>query len=141
MTNPSHLAITTDGGVVLDLNHDRLLKLNTVGTEMWSLLSRGMSEEQVVEDIEHRYGVEPIRVKEDLRSFLRRVSELELSPEAVLIAEPVQQVSGRQEGNPCAGRAQDHNPLGDTTKIGDFIKAILGLALFDVILTCRSLET
>lgn len=141
MTNPSHLAITTDGGVVLDLNHDRLLKLNTVGTEMWSLLSRGMSEAQVVEDIAHRYGVEPIRVKEDLRSFLRMANELELSPESVLLAEPVEPVTGRQEGKPCALRAQDQNALGDTTTIGDFIKAILGLALFDVILSCRSLET
>jgi len=141
MANPSHLAITTDGGVVLDLNHDRLLKLNTVGTEMWSLLSRGMSEEQVVEGIARRYGVEPIRVKEDLRSFLRRANELELSPESVLIAEPVEQISGRREGKPCAVRAQDQNILGDTATIGDFIKAVLGLALFDVILSCRSLET
>jgi hypothetical protein len=140
MTNTSHLAITPDGGVVLDLNHDRLLKLNTVGTEMWSLLSRGMSEEQVVENIVHRYSVEPLRVREDLRSLLRRASELELSPESVLTAESLE-ISTTQEGKSCAIPVQDQNALGGTTTIGGLLKAIVGLVLFDVILSCLSLET
>lgn len=141
MHDSSHLAITTDGGVVLDLKHDRLLKLNAVATEMWTLLSRGMSETQVVEQIAHRYGVDRLRVGEDLRALLRRGEELGLSPGSALIAEPTEQ-KPLKEGKPSpVASEQDHVALKAVRRAGDVVKAILGLALFDIILSCRSLET
>jgi hypothetical protein len=140
MHEPSYLAITTDGGVVLDLKHDRLLKLNTVGTEMWTLLSRGMSETQVVEEIAHRYGVDQLRVGEDLRALLRRGEELGLSPESALIAEPTEQGPLKEEKQSFVASEQDQvAPKAAPTS--DVLKAILGLALFDIILSCRPLES
>jgi len=140
MHNPSHLAITTDGGVVLDLKHDRLLKLNAVGTEMWTLLSRRMSEAQVVEKIAHRYGVDPLRVGEDLRALLCRSAELGLSPESVLIVEPTDLEPLKDEKRPSVGSVQDGVAQKAVPTMVDIVKAILGLALFDIILACRSLE-
>jgi len=136
MQNPSHLAITTDGGVVLDLKHDRLLKLNAVGTEMWTMLSRGMSESQVVEKIAHQYGVDLSRVGKDLRDLLRRARELGLSPESVSIAEPPEQTTSEEEELSSRAPEQDHAPSTE-----DIFKGILGLALFDIILSCRTFET
>lgn len=141
MMRNAHLGITANGGVLLDLKHDRLLKLNTVATEMWSLVSRGLSEAQIVERIAQQYGVEPSRVSEDLRSLLRRTHELELSPGSVLIAKPLEEIVGEQEGKSSAVCVQNQSASGDTARIGDVIKAVLGLALFDLILSCRSLET
>src|SRR5882672_8690784 len=107
MHNPSHLAITTNGGVVLDLKHDRLLKLNSVGAEMWTLLSRGMSETQVVDKVAQQYGVDPSRVAEDLRTFLRRAKELGVSPESVSIGEPRDQ-TGSKEEEPSSRALEQH---------------------------------
>jgi hypothetical protein len=141
MHNPSHLAITGDGGVVLDLKHDRLLKLNAVGTEMWTLLTRGMSETQVVGAIAQHYGVDPSRVREDLRNLLSRAEELGLSPESVLIAERTGQIASAVIEKSCAAPEQDQTAQNAVPPTGDIVKATLGLALFDVILSCRSLET
>ena len=141
MHNPPHLAITTNGGVVLDLKHDRLLKLNSVGTEMWTLLSCGMSETQVVDKIAQQYGVDPSRVAEDLRALLRRANELGVSPESVSIAEPPEQIARKEEEPSSRALDQDQRVLNAMPTTGDLFKAILGLALFDIILSSRTLET
>jgi hypothetical protein len=65
-----------DGAVVLDLEHDRLLKLNPVGVEIWELLRAGGTETQVVAKIAQKYGVDHRRVAGDVRALLRRISEL-----------------------------------------------------------------
>ena len=141
MHHPSHLAITPNGGVVLDLKHDRLLKLNSVGTEMWTLLGRGMSETQVVEQITRRYDVDPARVGKDLRALLRRAEELGLSPESVLIAEAPDQIANSEEEPSSTVREQDQIVLNEMPTTGNVVQAILGLALFDIILACRTLKT
>jgi hypothetical protein len=141
MDNPSHLTITAEGGVVLDLKHDHLLKLNSVGTEMWTLLSRGMSETQVVEQIAQQYSVDRTRVREDLRNLLHSAGELGLSPESVSVAEPTEPIAGNAVAKSPAVREQDQNALNAAPTTGDVVGAILGLTIFDIILTCRTLET
>lgn len=141
MHNPSHFSITRDGGVVLDLKHDRLLKLNSVGAEMWTLLARGMSETQIVGEIAQRYAVDPSRVREDLRNLLSRAEELGISPQSILIAERTEQTANDVIEKSSAAREQDQSAQNAVPPMADIVKAILGLALFDVILSCRSLET
>src|SRR6202451_233677 len=140
MRNLSHLAITTDGGVVLDLKHDRLLKLNAVGTEMWTMLSRGMSEDQVVEKISQRYGVDPSRVGEDLQTLICRSAELGLSLESVSIVEPTVPEPFQDGNRSPIGSAQEQVTRMAGPRMLDIVKGILGFALFDIILSCRSLE-
>lgn len=140
MPHSSHLAITKDGGVVLDLKHDRLLKLNAIATEMWTLLSRGVPETQVIEEIADRYGVDRLRVGEDLRAVLRRGRELGLSPDLVSIAVPTEQEPRKGEKR-CVPSKQEQAVLKTLPKAVDVVKAILGLGLFDIVLSYRSLET
>jgi len=140
MHNPSHLAMTTDGGVVLDLKNDRLLKLNSIGTEMWTLLTRGMSETQVVGEIAERYGVDPSKVRKDLRNLLSRAEEFGVSPESVLITERTEHLASDVVDKHPAAWEQDQAPNAVSTT-RDVVKAISGLALFDIILSCGTLET
>ncbi|MCU1301778.1 MAG: hypothetical protein JWQ87_2062 [Candidatus Sulfotelmatobacter sp.] len=141
MHTSSHLAISRDGGVLLDIEHDRLLKLNTVGTEMWNLLSRGMTEVQVIETVAQRYGVGPLVVGRDLRALLSRLSELGLSRDSVLIAKPIETTLAQNQELSFRGNVQDPAPSRPIPATVDVVKAFLGLALFDVILSCRSLES
>jgi hypothetical protein len=137
MCTSFHLAITGDGGVVLDLEHDRLLKLNAIGAEMWALLSRGMSEDQVIEKIARHYGVDPLRVRGDLRALVRQGAELGLSPESLAISEPATgDAVGEKLAPTLSLSATVHLP-----RFVDVIRAVLGLSLFDGILLCRSLES
>ncbi len=135
MCTSFHLAITGDGVVVLDLKHDRLLKLNAIGAEMWTLLSRGISEDQVIEKIACHYDVDPLRVGNDLRTLLRQGAELGLSPESVTIAERVEPDAFPEK---LATLIAAPLPL---PRLVDVIRAVFGLALFDGILLCRSLES
>lgn len=135
MSPSFHLAITDDGGVLLDLKHDRLLKLNPIGAEMWALLSRGMPEEQVAQRVALRYSVDPVRVGDDLRALLRQGEELGLSPESVAIAESVAAEAVNEKLSSVVA-----TPVRLPRSV-DVIKALLGLALFDTIVLCRSLES
>lgn len=141
MHDSPQFAITADGAVVLDLKHDQLLKLNVVAAEMWAFLSRGMSESQVVEEIAHRYGVDRWRVREDLRALLRRGEELGLSPKSALIAKSTKHEPLPEENPSCGAREQDHAAMNAIPRTADVVMAILGFALFDIILSCCSLET
>lgn len=81
-----HLRITDDGGILLDLDHDRLLKLNHVGVEMWKLISCGSPEEEIVRQIASQYNVEQSRVAQDLRVLNSRLNALDLRPDHAALA-------------------------------------------------------
>jgi hypothetical protein len=132
-------AFTNEGGVVLDLRRDRLLKLNTVGADMWAQLNLGKSEVQVVENISRRYSADPQRVLEDLHSLLKQAAELGLSPESVVLATRRQSESLTNKNDlPSLGAKASTSPRPPNRF--DVVKAFLGLAVFDLMLACRSLE-
>jgi hypothetical protein len=131
----SHFAMSNDGAVVRDLKNDRLLKLNTIGAEMWALLSRGMPEQQVIQKIALQYGVDAQRVRRDLQALLAQGAEMGLSPRSVTISDgPIPEaVNWQSHSLPAVPAA---SPV-----LRDVVKSILGLLLFDVILLFRSLES
>src|SRR5258708_2849034 len=65
-----------DGGVVLDVEHDRLLKLNPTAAEIWALVTAGEPESQIVLKIAERYGVNQERVTHDVRALLGKIADL-----------------------------------------------------------------
>jgi hypothetical protein len=81
---------STDGAVLFDLEQDRLLKLNSVASEMWRQLRAGYTEAQIIDDIAKRYGVEEETVARDLHGLLRRLEELGVQPgrSGVTVSEP-----------------------------------------------------
>lgn len=128
-----------DGGVLFDLEHDRLLKLNVVGVEMWTALIGGATEAQVTAAIAQRYGVAPAQVTHDLRDLLRRAAELGLVPARTLLAATGDGFPAppSKPSFPCYGQDAAFRPVPRSSVVA---AAFLGLALFDLVLKLQSLR-
>jgi hypothetical protein len=74
----SPLAETEDGAVLLDLEGDRLFKLNPTAVQFWNALRTFKKEDEIVQEIAREHGVHPQQVRRDLRTFLAQVSQLSL---------------------------------------------------------------
>jgi Coenzyme PQQ synthesis protein D (PqqD) len=59
-----------DESVILDLNTERYLGLDDVGTHMWKALLASDSVEQAYEQLRDLYRVEPDVLRKDLESFV-----------------------------------------------------------------------
>jgi Transglutaminase-like superfamily/Coenzyme PQQ synthesis protein D (PqqD) len=136
------LLASEDGFVVLDVEHDRILKLNAVGAEIWKLLGVGDTESQVVQKIAQKYEVGEQRVFEDVRALIMKIEQLRLSPsKSTLAAQPKPQAnSDSQPSYPWYGQTggDDRSPKPKSELV---IAAFLGLALFDLILFLSSLRS
>jgi len=58
-----------EGGVVLDILHGQMYRLNFVGSRMLELLAAGYSEESVAEDLNLQFGVRLETARNDVRDF------------------------------------------------------------------------
>ena len=134
----AYLAITQDGAVVVDFDKDRLFKLNAVAAQMWALLNAGMSVTQIAEKIAHDYGVDQSRVDQDLRRLIDRISEFGLSPQSASISSS-SELNAHESSLPVDG-PQDSTSYSATLVNAIFWKALLGLLLFDIILSLLSLR-
>ena len=136
------LVVSEDGCVVLDIERDRILKLNSVGAEIWQLLSAGDTESEIVRKISHQYKVGGQRVSEDVRALIMKIEQFRLSPgNSILTAQPEPRApSDSQPSYPWYGKTQedDHSPK---PKLELVITAFLGLAIFDLILFLSSLRS
>jgi hypothetical protein len=134
-----HLTANADGGVLLDVEHDRLLKLNPVGLEVWKLLAADATEAQIVARIAEQYGVDPGRVAPDVRALLQKIADLKLDAAAQTAIDaalrPAQPANGA--ALPWYGDAGRARPQTQPTTV---VFAWLGLALFDLVLSVTSLK-
>jgi hypothetical protein len=138
----SYCVVTAkDGGVMLDIEHDRLLKLNPIGAEIWEMLKAGDPEAQVSLKIAERYGVDQKRVAEDVRHLIGRFAELGIAPgPSILIDRQIS--SGKasvQPSYPWYGQSGDET--GPQPKRRTVFYALLGLAAFDLVLGLLSLKS
>jgi hypothetical protein len=127
------------GAVVCDPKHDRLLKLNSTAIEMWQLLSTGQTEAEVVKLTAERYNIDPTRAAEDLRALLEKISKHGLRVDSYLLTTHTED-NPQPAQDPFALRAQDSQ---DSCQPGQWLilRAFLGLALVDLILSCGSFRT
>jgi hypothetical protein len=122
------LTVSKDGGVLLDLKHDRLLKLNTSGVLMWALLSQ----------------VDEARIRQDIYKLIKSSGELGLDPHAaVTITEQEESGGGpnrpgHAESFPWYGQTEnDKRPKPHRLLV---LRAFVGLVWFDATLSFRSFE-
>jgi len=59
-----------DGGIVLDVNHGQLFKLNFVGAKILALLERGRTETQITDDIAKTFAMNAEAVRTDVDEFI-----------------------------------------------------------------------
>jgi hypothetical protein len=130
-----------DGGVLFDLENDRLLKLNAVGVEIWKLLAAGETEPQIVLTIAQKYGVVHARVAEDVRALLAKIGELRVPITSAVSTNQQQSATlqNKPPSFPWYGRDESaHRPNPRTVTV---ICALLGLAAFDFVLTLFSMKS
>jgi len=135
-----HLRITDDGGILLDLDHDRLLKLNPVGVEMWKLIAQGSTEEEIVRNVADRYQVDRTRVSHDLRALLDRLAEIDLRPRGFSLANDNQTATKTPPSPTFPWYFQDDVGGRPRAPLHSVLAAFFALALFDLVLSFRSLK-
>jgi len=127
---------TREGTVVLDIEHDRILKLNGVGKEIWDLFSEGRKPEEIVQALSEKYSVSAERVATDVAAFMTRVAALGVTPTKGVWARNPDQAT--HDHHPWYGQLRDPQQQGGK-KSYTFL-AFLGLLLFDLVLMLSSLK-
>jgi hypothetical protein len=140
--NCNHLQLLTsdDGCVLLDIERDQILKLNSVAAEMWKLLSAGQTESQVAIELSWKYQVSEERVANDVEALVRRIADIGTAQNSIFTQLPKQgSQSGLQPSFPWYGRVS--NDRAAKPNVSLVLSALLGLLIFDAILSLFSLNS
>ena len=133
--------ITSDDGssLLLDIQGDRIVHLNAVAAQMWQLSSSGLAESEIVSTIAVKYGVSQGRVAGDFQQLQKRIADLHLEPSksCSLVNSFCPPKHEKQISYPWYADAGAGRPRPRTITV---LAAILGLALFDLVLKVRSLR-
>ena len=63
-----------DGGILLDIHHGQLFRLNVVGSKVLDLLERGLDETQIAAEVSQAYAVDIETVRVDVRDFIEMLN-------------------------------------------------------------------
>ncbi len=135
------LACTEDGGVLLDLEHDRLLKLNPTAVELWRAIEAGKREAEIVEETAREQGVDPEQVRRDLRGLQDRVMELGLRIPMVSIGTEVPRRDDCEALPNFPWYASNGHAAQSPRQRFRTACAFLGLLVFDCILSMFSMKS
>ncbi len=129
-----------DGCVLLDLAHDRLLKLNPVAHAIGQRLAARQAEPAIARALAHAYGVAEHRVAADVRALRRQLAVLGVAPE---LAAPAHVRSAGlpeapQRARPWYGQAG--TTVRPRPRAIPLRGALLGLATCELVLATWSLE-
>ncbi|MGO9086762.1 MAG: PqqD family protein [Candidatus Sulfotelmatobacter sp.] len=67
-----------DGGIVLDIDHGQMFRLNPVGALILDLLGKGLPETEIGKEIAQQYGISEETAVADVREFLQSLEEHKL---------------------------------------------------------------
>lgn len=75
---PDHVrsASRADSGVVLDIEHGRMFRLNCVGSRMLELVKSGLQEPEIVARIAEEFAIGFDTAVQDTREFLEKLRQL-----------------------------------------------------------------
>jgi hypothetical protein len=135
------LRTVNDGGVLLDLEHDRLLTLNPVGVEIWKLLRAGESEPLIAHQIAQRYGIDQERVACDVRALLVRITDLQIPMGSSVSTNQPRPIPEQEKQPSYPWYGQDPTATRPKPKTTTVCFALVGLAIFDLILSIFSLKS
>lgn len=136
------LAVTADGGVLLDIKNDLIHKLSSVGVDLLRALAKGMDENEIVSELAIRYNMHPDHLRDDLSTLHTRIHELglhvptDLPLEVAPLATPL---SDSLPSFPWYGKKNSGQGL--KPSLPTRFLAFLGLVWFDVALSLLSMKT
>jgi hypothetical protein len=61
---------SNDGGIVLDILHGQMFRLNFVGSKILALLEQGSAEPEIAEQLAREFGIERAAAEADVREFV-----------------------------------------------------------------------
>lgn len=141
-TTRSQLQLLTsaDGCVLLDIERDRILKLNPVAAEMWKLLSLGQTESQIAVSLSQKYQVSEQRVANDVSALVQRIADIGAAQNSIFTDLPQQGSQGSlQPSFPWYGRVSNDRATNPNACL--VLSAFLGLLVFDAVLSLFSLNS
>lgn len=62
--------ITSDGAVLLDIQHDTITTLNTTGGYIWTKLQAGKTIDETIHDLASDADQDPLVIEHDVKQFL-----------------------------------------------------------------------
>ena len=67
-----------DGGIVLDIDHGQMFRLNPVGALILESLGKGCAEAEIAQEIARQYNISEETAFADIREFLQSLEEHKL---------------------------------------------------------------
>ena len=67
-----------DGGIVLDIEHGEMFRLNPVGALILESLGKGCTETEIAQEISRQYSISEKTVVADVRDFVKSLEEHKL---------------------------------------------------------------
>jgi hypothetical protein len=64
-----------DGGVILDILHGQMFRLNFVGSKILELLKQGLAEPQISEELAREFGIDRAMAETDVREFVETLEK------------------------------------------------------------------
>lgn len=64
-----------DGGIVLDILHGQMFRLNFVGSKILELLKQGCEESEIIEQLASDFGIERTTARTDVEEFLANLAK------------------------------------------------------------------
>jgi hypothetical protein len=134
------LITSHDGGILFDLDNDEFLKLDPLAAEMWALLIDGETQAEVADSISLKFGVESRLVSDDLQNMLQTAAKQGITPKCVLHKRERESGISDTTLSTFPWYGQDPGAVRPTPRPFTVIRAFLALAMFDLVLSRRSLK-
>lgn len=83
-TTATHLrsVVDQDGAVILDVEHDTMLSLNSIGGYIWQRLQRGQLVEEIIRELSRDSGMDLAVVDRDVHDFVEQLKSKHLLSES-----------------------------------------------------------
>ena len=59
-----------DGAVILDIEYDTMLTINSTGSYVWERLQQGKQIDEIIRELASETGADPVAVDRDVQAFV-----------------------------------------------------------------------
>jgi hypothetical protein len=139
MLFPLTLIATEDGGILLDIEQDRILKLNSDALRFWQRLSEGRNDSEIVDEISKEYGDDPELVRQDLNALKHQIARLGLDPAACSVPDDTHLEDSTEKLPNLPWYAGKHEE-GEDMSLFLLAAGLFGIAAFDFVLSLFSMK-
>jgi Coenzyme PQQ synthesis protein D (PqqD) len=70
--------INADGAALLDIEHNQIVTLNATGAYIWGKMQHGQTVEDIIGNLSHETGADPLLVAEDVHGFVEQLVQKRL---------------------------------------------------------------